>query len=82
MKKAKSIFEFLRSYRKTIQMLGCTLAVIVLAFIDGANQDFEPNELAYITLGGLAGFIVQQSVKEKVNESKQQTFNEEKDEPI
>lgn len=67
MLRLKEILEIIREYRKTIQMMLSTLSLICVAFFDAWILEFEPNDLAYYTLAGLAGFLVQQSVKEKIN---------------
>ena len=55
--------ETLKKYRKTIQMLSCTLALIIYSFVDLLIQ-LNSDPLAYISLTGLAGFAIHQSVKE------------------
>lgn len=67
MLRLKEILEVVKLYRKTIQMMLATLSLIIVAFCDAWLTDFKPNDLAYYTLAGLAGFLVQQSVKEKLN---------------
>lgn len=56
--------ETLKKYRKTIQMIACTSALIVYSFVD-LLSGYESDELAYICLAGLAGFTIAQSVREK-----------------
>ena len=63
--------ETLKKYRKTIQMIGCTCALIVYSFID-LFCACESDSMAYISLAGLAGFAIHQSVKERTGENASQ----------
>lgn len=60
--------QVMKLYRKTIQQLSCTYALIIMCFLDSYMKDFQPNDLSYYCLTGLAGYTIYQSTRQQIKQ--------------